>query len=314
MRRRALITGLSPLLAMPMMARAQPVFPRGPVRLIVPYGPGGGSDLIARIMAQQASAATAGSFLVENRPGSTLPGIQAVVQASADGHVLGIIDMSLVINPSLFGADLPYDTLRDLAPVGRIATAPVALVVPQASPLRRLEEAVAAMRDGAQRIAHAGDGTAPHLAGLQFRRATGGGAVLQNMRGGGRAVAALAGGEEAIGLVVLPSALAQIEGGELRALAMTRPSPLLPDVPGFAAAGLAAVDAEAFWGVIAPAATPAALIERLNALLVRPVTEAAVTVRLQRLGYVAAATSPSEFGIEIRRGIARWQTLAGRPG
>jgi len=143
---------------------------------------------------------------------------------------------------------------------------------------------------------------------------TGGGAVLRPENGGGRAVAALAGAAEAIGLVVLPSALAQIEGGELRALAMTRPSPLLPDVPGFAAAGLAAVDAEAFWGVIAPAATPATLIERLNALLVRPVTEAAVTARLQRVGYVAAATSASEFGAEIRRGIARWQTLAGRPG
>ena len=292
-------------------------FPERTVRIVVPYAPGGGSDIVARLVAQRAAEASGQAFAVENRGGgASIPGTQAVAMAAPDGHTVGVVDIALVINPGLFPGRLPYDAERDLAAVGVLVRAPQVLAQHAALPPRGLREMLeeARARPGAVGLAHAGNGTANHLAAEQLQSAAGVRFALVGYRGAGPAATALVTGEVPYGLNAIPSAKGHIDGGRLRPVAVTSRSAALPDTPTFAELGLPEVDTEPFFAVVAPAGVPGEIVARLNALLVAPVQEQALAARLEGLGYSLVAGTPGEFAALIRRDSARWRGVIERAG
>ncbi|MBV1796717.1 tripartite tricarboxylate transporter substrate binding protein [Siccirubricoccus sp. G192] len=308
---------LASLLATPAPAQPTTGFPTRALRVIVPYPAGGASDIVARVMAQAAPEGI--SVVVENRGGgASIPGTQAVATAAPDGYTLGVIDTALVINPGLFGSRLPYDTERDLAPVGQIATTPLVFVLHPAVPATTLQEWLALARGQAGRVnlGHAGNGTAIHLANAQLLIAGGLDAVVAAYRGGGPLITALLGGEVQGGFLSIPAARPHVEARRLRALAVTAAgrSPSLPEVPGFAEAGLPGVDAMPLFGVVAPAGTPPAILARLHAILVQPARQPEVAARLRGLGYEVAASGPQEFAATIHAEIGKWREVISRAG
>lgn len=315
MRRRLL---LAAVLTVPAMARAQN-FPSRTVRLIVPYAAGGGTDITARLMAQHAAGATGQSFVVENRGGgASIPGTQAVAMAAPDGHTLGVVDLALVTNPGLYGTRLPYDTERDFAAIGAVVSAPHVLLASPQAPARDLAELLAAARarPGEIAFAHAGNGTANHLASVQLQIASEIRFSLVGYRGAAPANAAVAAHEVPYGFSAIPSAKGQIEGGLLRALAVTgeHRSATLPDVPTFTELGMPAMDTQSVFGVIAPVDVPAEILARLNTLLVRPAAEPALAARLTAMGYRIIAGRPEDYASLVRREIAKWRVLVARDG
>jgi tripartite-type tricarboxylate transporter receptor subunit TctC len=318
MERRGLLGSIATLAAAPAVSRAQG-FPGRTVRLIVPYAAGGGTDITARLMAQHAAAASGQSFVVENRGGgASIPGTQAVATAVPDGHTLGVVDLALMTNPGLYGNRLPYDTERDIIAVGAVVAAPHVLLASPRAAARDLAGLLAAARaaPGGIPFAHAGNGTANHLASVQLQLAGGVEFSLIGYRGAAPANAAVAAHEVAYGFSAIPSAKGQIEGGLLRALAVTgdRRSAALPEVPTFAELGMPAMDTQSVFGVIAPAGVPAEVLARLNGLLVRPAAEPALAARLVAMGYSVIAGSPAEYAALIRREIAKWRTLVAAAG
>jgi tripartite-type tricarboxylate transporter receptor subunit TctC len=315
MRRRLLLTTA---LAVPTIARAQG-FPNRTVRLIVPYAAGGGTDITARLMAQHAAGATGQSFVVENRGGgASIPGTQAVAMAAPDGHTLGVVDLALVTNPGLYGSRLPYDTERDFAAIGAVVGAPHVLLASPQAPARDLAGLLAAARarPGEIPFAHAGNGTANHLASVQLQIAAEIRFSLVGYRGAAPANAAVAAQEVPYGFSAIPSAKGQIEGGLLRALAVTgeHRSAALPEVPTFAELGMPAMDTQSVFGVIAPAGVPSEILARLNTLLVRPAAEPALAARLTAMGYSIIAGSAEDYASLIHSEIAKWRVLVERAG
>ena len=215
MRRRHLLAAA--LLPPAAAARAQTAgFPNRTVRIIVPYGPGGSSDIVARILAQRAGELAGQQFVVENRGGgASIPGTQAVATAPPDGYVVGTADNALAVNPGLFRDRLPYDTERDLAALGLAVTAPLLLLAHPAAPARGLAEVLAAMRAEPGRIAisHGGIGTPTHLAALQLQLATGLAFTQAGYRGGGPQVTGLVAGDVPYGLVAISSSSAMCRAG-----------------------------------------------------------------------------------------------------
>jgi len=315
MHRRAL---LAAGLCAPAIARAQG-FPGRSVRVIVPYAPGGGTDITARIMAQHAATASGQSFAVENRGGgASIPGTQAVATAAPDGYTLGVMDLSLVTNPGLFGARLPYDTERDFSAIGAVVASPHVLLGSPGGTARSLADFLAAARarPGELAFAHAGNGTANHLASVQLQLAAGLRLSLVGYRGAAPANAAVAANEVPFGFSAIPSAKGQVEGGLLRALAVTgaRRSPALPNVPTFAELGLPQMDTQSVFGVIAPAGGPAEIVARLNALMVAPAGAAPIGPRMQAMGYSLMASSAEDYASLIRREITKWRGVIATAG
>ncbi|MBV1798330.1 tripartite tricarboxylate transporter substrate binding protein [Siccirubricoccus sp. G192] len=294
-------------------------YPNRTVRIIVPYGPGGSSDIVARILAQRATELTGHSFVVENRGGgASIPGTQAVAAAPPDGYTIGTADNALVVNPALFRERLPYDTERDLGTLGLAVTAPLLLLAHPSAPARNVAEVLAEARaqPGALGISHGGIATPTHLAAVQLQLATGLEFTQVGYRGGGPQLAGLVAGEVHYGLVAISSALGHVQGGRLRALAVTgnARSPLLPEVPTMAEAGLPSVDLVGWWGFISPAGLPPEVARRLHAVLLAPAREAAIKARLEGLGYGVVAGSPEDYAALIRREIAQWNEIVARVG
>ena len=285
----------------------------------MPYGPGGSSDIVARILAQRATELTGQSFVVENRGGgASVPGTQAVASAPPDGLTLGTADNALVLNPSLLAAKLPYDTERDLTPLGLAVTAPALLLANPEAPARSLAAVLAEARaqPGGLGVSHGGIGTPTHLATVQFQLAAGVPVTLVGYRGGGPQLTGLVTGDVRYGFVAISSALGQVQGGRLRPIAITSAtrSPLLPEVPTMAEAGLPAVDTVGWWGFIGPAGLPPDVLRRLHGALLGPLREPATAARLEALGYTVVASAPEEFAARIRQEIARWRAVLAQAG
>ena len=318
MRRRAALTAL-PAIALAKSAHAQRGFPERTVRIIVPYGPGGSSDIVARMLAQRATEITGQSFVVENRGGgASIPGTQAVVTAPPDGYTVGTADNALVMNPALFRERLPFDTERDLAALGLAVTAPSLLLAHPSAPARTMAEllAEARARPGTVAISHGGIGTPSHLVAVQMQLATSLEFNLVGYRGGGPQLIGLVSGEVPYGLAAISSSFGQVQGGRLRPLAITSAerSALLPDVPTTVELGLPSVDLVGWWGFVMPAAVPAEIARRLHGVLIAPAREPTVRTRLEGLGYSVVAGSPEDYAARIRREIAQWREIVARTG
>jgi len=315
MRRRTLLATAM----LPLAARAQTAaFPARSVRIIVPYGPGGSSDIVARILAQHATELSGQSFLVENRGGgASVPGTQAIVTAPSDGYTIGSNDNALFTNPSLLKERLPYDTEREVGALGLAVTTPGVLLAHPSAEARSAAEMVAeAARRPGLGLSHGGIGTPSHLAVVQLALATRQEFTPVGYRGGGPQLTGLIAGDVPYGFAALSSSLVHVQAGRLRALAVagaTR-APLLPAVPSMAEAGFPAVDVLGEWGFILPPGVPAEIVARLHALLLAPARQDPLRAKLVAQGYAVVASEPADYAAHIRREVALWRGIVARAG
>ncbi len=294
------------------MAAAQPAATR-PLKLVVNFPPGGASDQLARALAAPLQEALGQPVFVENRSGSggTVGGA-AVAQAPPDGHTLLMSSGGMMsVLPHLY-ARLPFDPVRDLVPVAAVARVGVFLVVRADSPLRDWPAFLADLKQhpGARSYGSPGNGSAPHLAAELMTGLTGTQAVHVPYRGAAPALNDLLGGQ--VDFLFDPGiALPHIRSGRLRLLAVASPqrSPLFPDVPTLAERGLTGFDADTYFGLYAPAATPAAVVQRMGDAVARALATPAMRERIAALGGEAAPLSAAQFGARMADDARRFGAL-----
>ncbi len=297
----------------PLGAVAQ-TYPTRTVTLVVPYPPGGGVDALARVVAEKLATVLGQPVVVDNRAGgSGLVGTRAVARSAPDGYTLMLGHTgTMSINPSLY-ANSGYDPRRDFAAVGLIATMPVALLAHPSFPAKTMADVVAiAKTEGAKlNIGTSAVGTGGYLSAELFKAITNTDATIIPYKGTGQVMNDLLGGHVPIAFGVLPPALGNLHAGTLRAIAVlsdTRFS-LLPDVPTSAESGLPGFESVLHYGVVAPAGTPPAIIERLNAALRALVTTDEVKKRIQLEGGDPLTSTPAEYAADIDREEAKWARL-----
>lgn len=298
------------LLALPLAIQAQSPVGSKPIKLVVPFPPGGNVDLSARILAPELAKELGQPVVVENKAGAggTL-GLDAVAKSAPDGTTLGIASpVNHLAAPSLY-PKLPYDSIKDFTPVGLIASVPMVLVVGASSPVKSVAELVdlARRRNGAMTMASAGSGSGNHIVGELFQEATGTRFVHVPYKGSAPANTDLAGGHVDLHFDQLSSVLPLLQGGRLRPLAVTtlRRSALLPDVPTLAEAGVAKFDASTTLGLVLPGKAAPELATRLNQVLGKVLAQAAVKEQFARLGAEVRPGTPAEYADFIRTEIAR---------
>ncbi len=286
-------------------AMAQQGYPAHPIRFVIPFGPGGGTDNLIRTIEPHVSRALGQPLVIENRPGGgSVIGTEMVARAEPDGYTLLAVDTTISINPGLFPR-LPYDTARDLAPVCLLARAPIVLVVHPSVPARSMAElvALAKARPGTLAYASGGNGAPTHLAGEMLRFAAGIDIIHLPYRGSGPAMNDVIAGHVPMTFNGLSASGPHIESGRVRALAVTGDTraPAFPDVPTFREVGLADVDVFTNWGVLTRAGTPAPIIERLAAVFGEAVRRPDLAPRLNQMGYIPHGGGPAEYGELIAR-------------
>jgi tripartite-type tricarboxylate transporter receptor subunit TctC len=298
----ATMIGADPLLAQG--------YPDRPVKVIVPFAPAGPTDVIARIVADKLSASLGQQFYVENRAGAGGNiGTAAVAQSPADGYTLLVASTGLVVNPSLF-AKVPYDPVKDFAPITLVAVSPNVLTVHPSVEAKTVKELVALVKanPGKYSFAAPGVGSTPHLSGEMFRISQGIDMVTVQFTGAGPAIQNTVGGHTPVAVTALPPAAQQIKEGQLRALMVTSEKRVsaLPDVPTAAEAGLAGQEAYTLTGLLAPAGTPKAIVDLLHAQIVKIVALPDVQKRLDDLGFQVIANSPADFAAQIKTEMEKW--------
>jgi len=289
-------------------------YPDRPLRLIVPYGPGGVTDITARITAPRIADVLGQSVVIENRPGgASMPGTEAVAKARPDGYTLLLTSTALAANPILF-KNVPYDAAKDLAPVSMLATVPTVLVIHPGVPASSVQELIALAKStpGAMNYGSAGNGSGNHLTTEVFKNAAGIEAQHIPYKGGGAVMADLVGGQVTFVFAVLPTALPYIKGGKLKALAVSSPqrNPALPDVPSVSEAGLPGFNVTEWVGIFAPAGTPTAVVARLNTAANRALQHPDVVERLKSLGADIIGGPPGKMEDYLKSEMARWVALA----
>lgn len=312
--RRVLLSATAGALALPQMARAQAAWPDRPVRLVVPFAPGGGTDLLARVVAQHLGERIGQPVIVENRAGAGgTVGSELVARSAPDGYTLlmGHIG-TLAVNPSLY-PNLGYDALNGLVPISRVAIVPNMLVVhPQAVAATNVSDFIAAARaePGRFHYGSGGNGSVSHTAVEALAFATGTRFTHVPYRGTGPMLSDLLAGRTHMTMTGVLSMLPHVRTGALRALGVStlRRVAALPDVPAIAEA-VSGFEAVQWQGIVAPAGVPAPIIARLNAGIVQVLGMPEVQARLATDGAEAAPSTPAEFGAYIRTEITRWAEL-----
>jgi tripartite-type tricarboxylate transporter receptor subunit TctC len=295
-------------------ALAQADYPSRPVRIIVPSPPAGGTDIVARVLAQHFSKAFGQQFFVENKPGAgNLIGIEAAARAPADGYTLLMTASTLALNTVLY-KQVPYDPVRDFTPITLAATAPNILIVHPGVPARTLAEfiALAKQKPGAMSYGTPGIGTSPHLC-MELLK-TMAGIDLQHVpyRGTAAAVTDVISGQIAVAFATALTAKPQVDAGRVRALAVSGPRRVeaLPGVPSVAEAGVPGYEAMQWYGLVAPAGVPGAIIERLHAEAITALRSREMKERLAADGAEPLGSTPAEFAAFIRRELDKWSRVA----
>jgi tripartite-type tricarboxylate transporter receptor subunit TctC len=289
---------------------AAQAYPQRPVKIIVPYPPGGGTDVFSRLLAAQMEREFGQPLIVDNRAGggSTI-GTQAVATAQPDGYTIGMMDSSFVTNPGLFKDKLPYDTRKDFIPVSLLSRTQLVLCVHPSSPFKTAQELVAFAKanPGKLTLASAGIGTGIHLASEQLRQVTGIDFVTVPYRGGAPALADFLSGKVDFTFGAVPSIREHILGGKARGLAVTRGrAPQLPDIPSMEEVGYGSIDSASEMGLIVPAATPAAIVEKLQQISANAVKNEAFRQNLLERGFQPIGTTTEEFRSHVDREIEKW--------
>jgi len=303
--------------ALPLPAHADD-YPTKPIHIVVPFAAGGAVDAVARIVGQALSDRVKQPVIVENKPGaSSNIGMEAVAKAAPDGYTLLMASNGIATNNALFPT-LAFDGRRDFTPVARIGYAPLVFVVPANSPYKTLAALIADAKanPGKLTYATAGNGTSGHLAGELFKSAAGIDALHVPYKGGAPAITDLL-GERITFMPINPiEVLPNIKAGKLRALAVAsdRRAPYLPDVPTAGEAGLPGFDALVWWGVVAPAKTPAPIVARLNDEIVKSLRDPAVAKRLEEAGVVITPQTPEQFGQFIATQTDLWTRVVKSAG
>jgi tripartite-type tricarboxylate transporter receptor subunit TctC len=313
--RRALPLLLCGLCA-PFLVQAQAHYPAKPIRLVVPFTPGGSTDILARAIGIELTKAWGQSVIVDNVPGAGGSiGADKVAKAPADGYTLlmGHIG-TLAVNPSLY-PKLPYNPVKDFAPVAWVARVPNILVVNPAVPAKSVQELVAYAKSKPGQLSYGsgGNGSAANLATEYFKMQTGTAIVHIPYRGTAPAVTDLIGGQIQMLFTGAPAVLGQIKSGQLRALAVSSPKRLdaMPDLPTVAETGYKNFEADQWYGVVAPAGTPKDIVQKLNTQINAALNAAELKKRLSAEGAVATPETPEVFGKLIANEIARWQPVIG---
>jgi tripartite-type tricarboxylate transporter receptor subunit TctC len=309
MRRRHVVAAAT-LLPLAGAARAQAKFPWKPITLIVPFAPGGVADLTARAVAEPMGKSLGQSIVVDNRPSAgSIVASQAVAHAAPDGHTLLLMSNSNALSVSLF-RKLPYDTVRDFAPIATLGYFDIGLFVPAGSPFGQLKDVIAYAKahPGKLTIATISAGSTQHLAAEMFKREAGIDALVVPYKGTPAVLSALRGGEADIAFEILAPMLGQLSAGVVKVLAVSsdQRNPALPQVPTVQEAGVPRYAVASWNALAAPAGTPAAVIERLNQAAREAVATPAVRQRLSALGVRLAAGSPAQLGELLKSEIARW--------
>ncbi len=304
------------LAGLPAMASAQS-FPDRPVKIVIPYAPGGGTDNLIRTIAPTISASLGQQLVIENRPGgNSIIGTELVAKAPPDGYTLMATDTAVLVNPGLFRAKMPFDTAKAFSGVTMMAYAPVLLVVHPSVPANTLPEllALARAKPGSLNYASGGSGTSTHLAAELMKLAANVDITHIPYKGTGPAMTDLLGGQVHMQFAGISSARTHVEAGKLRALAVTNVTrnPAMPSVPTFEEFGLKNVDADSYWGVYAPAGTPPAVLAILNKHFVNAVRSPVHAERLASLGYLPLANTYQEHTQQMQSMIARWTEVIDR--
>ena len=284
--------------------------PKRPVRMIIPFPPGGAVDTIARIVATGLPERLGQQVVVDNRGGANaIIGTELTARAAPDGHTILVVPAGHAITPSVT-RKLPYDTLKDFAPIGLIGNSAYMLVVGTSLPAKSVKEfiALAKARPGQLNYAFTGHGNATHVAAELFKVLSGIDMVGVNYKGGGPALVDVMGGHVAAFFSGVSSGSPLVKAGKLRALGVTttRRSTALPEVPTIAEAGVPGYEVDGWYGVLAPAATPPAVIARFNRDLSQLLVTTDMKERLLTAGVEARASTPAEFRDLIARDISRW--------
>jgi len=291
-------------------AAAQP-YPNRPIRIVAPFPAGGGLDLVSRALGQRLSATLGQSIIIDNRAGADgMIGTEQVARATPDGYTLLISSTGpMVINPAL-NLKMPYDTLRDFAPITLVVVQPLCLVVHPSLPVKSVKElvALAKARPGQLNYGSGGIGNGAHLAGELFKTATGTDIVHIPYKGAAPAVVDLLAGQVHMMLNSIPVLLPHIRAAKLRALAVGNRSrmAILPEVPTMHEAGVAKFDANSWYGFFAPAGTPKEIVSRLNAESAKILRGQEMRDFLSPQGAEPIGNSPEEFSAHIKAELAKW--------
>lgn len=294
-------------------------WPSKPIRIVVPFPPGGGTDVIARETSQRVAAATGWTFIVDNKPGAGGNlGVDAAAKSPADGYTLVLGQTSnLAINPTLY-AKMPYDSQKDLAPIVLVANAPLVMVTSAASPYKTLADAVAAAKakPGGVNFASPGNGTVAHLTSELFQKAAGIKTQHVPYKGAAQALTDVISGQVELYMSSVPTLIGQIKQGKLRALAVTSAQRVddLPNVPTINESGYKGFDAVTWFGLLAPAGTPKEVVARLNAEFNKALKQPELAKRLGDEGADAAGGTPEQFAALIRDEIPRWGKVVKESG
>ena len=315
-KRRRLSRGLG-LLALALVAATVPAsaqspdaWPSKPVRFILPFPPGGGTDILGRLIAERLTANLGQPVVTENRGGAGgNVGAEAAAKSAPDGYTIVLVAPSLAISPSLY-SKLNYDPVKDFAPVSLVATVPNVMVTHPSLPARTLAEFIqlAKTKPGEMNFGSGGSGTSNHLAGELFNIVAGVKLVHVPYKGVNLAMNDALSGRIQLVVIGIPAAAPHIKAGRLRALALVAPqrSSVLPEVPTVAEAGLPKFEVTTWYGILAPAGTPKAIVSRLNAELVKIMHAPETKERLDAMATDPVTSTPEEFAGLIRREIAKW--------
>lgn len=288
-------------------------YPSRPIRYIVPQAPGGSSDTLARVIAQRAGEGLGQQLVVDNRPGATgIIGAEVVARANPDGYTLLQVATSHATNPAM-QAKLPYDTLRDFAPISLLSQQPNIWLAHPSVPVKTIKELIAYAKGkpGQVNFASSGTGGSQHLAGELLKSMAAIDMTHIPYKGSPPALVDVLAGRVPLMSSTMPPALPHIKSGKVRVIAVTsaKRSPALPDVPTVAESGVPGYEAIAWQGLVAPAGTPRSVIARVNAEFVKALKLPDVTAKLNEQGFETVASTPEWFAQYIRTEIAKWSKV-----
>ena len=290
------------------------IYPAKPIRMIVAYPPGGGTDIVGRMVAQKLGEALGQSVVVENRGGASGNiGTELAARAAPDGYTILMGNVAPnAINVSLF-KNLPFDPVADFAPVSLVASTPNILVVHPSTPARTVKEVIALAKanPGTLNFASAGVGSSSHLAGELFRILAGADIVHVPYKGAGPAMVDVLSGQVQLYFATMPAAMPHLKSGKLAPVAVTsaQRSHALPDLPTILDSGVPGYEASTWYGVLAPAHTPSAVVTRLHADIVKILAVPEMRERLAAQGFQPVGSAPEEFGATIKSEIAKWSKV-----